>query len=96
MAHYVIVALLLNIIILKTIETIFSGSISKNLIEQTTEEDSIDEKELDSTDLIYAQRPATDFDITSRFTSISSLSSPKFPILIGLSVEGPPPENSLI
>jgi hypothetical protein len=55
-AHYIIVALLLNIIILKTIETTFSSSHSKNLIEQTMEKDSIDENEVESTYLICSCR----------------------------------------
>lgn len=93
MAHYIIVALLLNIIILKTIETTFSSALSKNLIEQTVEEDSMDENEVESTDLICSPRPAADFDITRIFTSISYLCSPK---MHTLSVEGPPPENGLI
>ncbi len=70
-AHYIIVALLLNIIILKTIETTFSSSHSKNLIEQTMEKDSIDENEVESTYLICSRRPAADFYIRSRYTSKS-------------------------
>ncbi len=93
MANYIIVALLLNIIILKTIGTTFSGSLSKNLIEQTVEQDSMDENEGKATELIYSTRSTKDFEITSRFTSISSQSSTKLHIFTDLSVEGPPPEK---
>jgi len=96
LAHMTIIVLLLSVIIIKHTATPFNDLTSKNAIEQTAEEDSLDENDTTCCDFICSTKlghlsAGFIFGLKTTYHQHSQLmvSSSK-------GVEDPPPENILI
>lgn len=94
--HMIIVALLLSVIIIKNTTTTLNDLTSKNSIEQTLEEDPLDESDSVSFDFICPTKHEQQSSICTFALKTTSQHLDRLMVLTSKGAEDPPPENSLI